>query len=163
MSRVWKEVPSPKMLQKVANIYRGQWMPQMDRCWASDDGFEVMSRLLITDWGKVEHATIIAVSKEMMFSSDGSRDIPWSLKQEIKNEVFGENRLAIEVFPKTSNLVDVCDVYHLWVFPKDFNLPFGIHPTKDKQCKSVNRGVPSDANQLVNNFQWIQQILQNKF
>ncbi len=27
------------------------------------------------------------------------------------------------------------DVYHLWVFPKGYALPFVIHPTKEKmQC-----------------------------
>ena len=79
----------------------------MDRCWFSDDGYQVTSRILITDWGKVEHAAITYNGdEENLFSFDGSRDIPWSVKQEIKNEVFGEKRLAIEVFPAETNKVD---------------------------------------------------------
>ena len=92
----------------------------MDRCWESNDGYNVMSRLLNTKWGKVEHVTIIKISDSN--SSDGSRDIPWRIKQEIKNELFGENILAIEVFPTDDMLVDECDVYHLWVFDKNFEL-----------------------------------------
>jgi len=154
MSRVWKETIPPKMLHDQFGIYQGVWMPQMDRCWNSDDGFQVMSRLLITDWGKVEHATISRIHSIVdgdFPTSDGSDDIPWALKQEIKNELFGENRVAVEVFPTEDKKVDVMDIYHLWVFPKNYSLPFGIHPTKDKQCRVVNRGCPKDATRLVAN------------
>ncbi len=152
-NRVWKETVPPKYLHDTFGVYQGVWMPQMDRCWESDDGYQVMSRMLITDWGKVEHASIMKVSNgEDRFSFEGERDIPWAVKQSIKNELFGEKRLAIEVFPKQKNLVDVMDVYHLWVFPKDFDLPFGIHPKEDKQCKVVNRGVPKDVSRLAQNF-----------
>lgn len=153
MSRVWKETISPKYLHDTMGVYSGQWMPQMDRCWQSDDGYEVMSRLLITPWGKVEHASImICGNSELFLSFNGERDIPWAVKQEIKNELFGENRLAIEVFPKQKSLVDMCDVYHMWVFQKDFDLPFGIHPTRDPQSKVVNRGCPKNVDRLVGNF-----------
>lgn len=53
---------------------------------------------------------------------------------------WGDRRVAIEVFPTKKNLVDVCDVYHLWVLPKGFQLPFGIHPTRDPQGTPVERG-----------------------
>lgn len=82
-------------------------------------------------------------------SFDGSRNISWAVKQEIKNEIFGENRVAIEVFPETKKLVDAIDVYHLWIFPKGYVLPFGIHPTRDKQCRVVNRGIPKNIAGLV--------------
>ena len=35
--------------------------------------------------------------------------------------------------------MDVCDCYHLWVFEKGFQLPFGIHP-RDAKTVPVNRG-----------------------
>ena len=71
--------------------------------------------------------------------SDGSGDIPWAVKMEIKNDLFSEKRVAVEVFPTQDRLVDVCDCYHLWVFEKGFQLPFGIHP-RDKKTVTVNRG-----------------------
>ena len=33
----------------------------------------------------------------------------------------------------------MADCYHMWVFEKGFELPFGIHP-KDKKTAPVNRG-----------------------
>lgn len=136
--RKWIKGISPRQLNSVIPVYNGEWMPQMDRYWESDDGYSVMSRLLRTKWGKVEHVAIQRMNK--VFSSDGSNDIGWSIKQQIKNELFGENRLAIEVFPEEKLLVDVCDVYHLWVFEKGFELPFGIHPKEAAKMQYVNRG-----------------------
>ena len=148
MGRVWKETLAPAYLHNILGVYQGIWMPQMDRCWMSDDGLQVTSRLLMTKWGKVEHAAITIPGS---FTRNGESDIPWSLKMEIKNDLFGENRLAIEVFPKAKHLVDVMDVYHLWIFPKEFDLPFGIHPTRDEQAKWIKRGCPKEPTVLVNN------------
>jgi len=127
-------------------------MPQMDRCRMSDDGIQVTSRLLRTDWGKVEHAAITITNS---FSFNGESELPWSVKMEIKNELFGKNRLAIEVFPKDRNLIDIMDVYHLWIFQKNFDLPFGIHPTRDKQATWIRRGCPKDLAALVKNSEEI--------
>ena len=134
--RIWTEMVAPKFLHDNYGVYKGIWMPQMDRCWKSDDGYTVMSRIIRTDWGKVEHATI---SRMEGFTNKGESDIPWKVKQEIKNELFGETRIAIEVFPTEKNKVDILDIYHLWVFEKGFKLPFGIHP-KDAQGSPINRG-----------------------
>ena len=51
---------------------------------------------------------------------------------QIKNELFGEKRAAIEVYPSQDRLVDAADTYHLWVFEKGFKMPFGIHPRDEK-------------------------------
>lgn len=142
--RKWIETIPPKMMHDELGIYKGEWFPQMDRCWNSDDGvYQVCSRLIITKTGlKIEHATINVIDKDnYYFSSNGERDIPWKEKQAIKNEIFGEDRIAIEVFPEESHLVDVMDIYHLWVLPKYFKIPFGIHPVKDEKCRVVNRGI----------------------
>lgn len=136
--RKWIKSLPPKMLHDKFGIYKGIWMPQMDRCWLSDDGYSVMSRLLNTKWGKVEHVTIQKANNELV--GDGSNDVPWKVKQEIKNELFGENKTAIEIFPNERELVDVCDVYHLWVFDKGFKIPFGIHPDQAKLSSYINRG-----------------------
>lgn len=152
MERIWKEAISPTYMHETLGVYQGVWMPQMDRCWMSDDGYQVTSRLLITSWGKVEHAAITVVDG---LTTHGENELTWATKMEIKNELFGENRLAIEVFPKQKNLVDVMDVYHLWVFPKDFDLPFGIHPHRDVQAKWVKRGCPKDVSRLAASTQEI--------
>lgn len=133
MSRTWIKTLPPKYVHKELGMYHGTWMPYMDKCWESTDGFGVMSRKIRTEWGVVEHVTIQKMG--------GFGDVTWSVKQEIKNELFGERATAIEVFPDTRNLVDVCDVYHLWVLPEKFKLPFGIHPTRDAQGVPVQRGM----------------------
>lgn len=134
--RKWYKCIPPKKVQQLADFYKGIWMPQMDRYWESDDGYNVLSRQIKTAWGIVEHITIQRIC--------GYGDIPWAVKQEIKDELFGIRATAIEIFPAKKNLVDVCDVYHLWVLPKDFVIPFGIHPFRDPQCDPVERGYDYD-------------------
>ena len=153
--RKWTEVMSPKFVNEKLHCYHGQWLPEMDRCWMSDDGYSVSSRLLMTEFGKVEHVTI---EKRGGMTANGEKDIPWNIKQEIKNELFGEKRTAIEVFPATDRLVDVLDIYHLWVFDKNFHLPFGIHP-KDKQCRVINRGCSVNANNIQAKLDTMQKVL----
>lgn len=53
MKRVWRETISPKWMHDTLGVFHGYWMPQMDRCWISDDGYEVMSRLLRTEWARL--------------------------------------------------------------------------------------------------------------
>lgn len=121
----WIETITPKQAVEELGVPYHGWMREMDRAWISEDQkYSVMSRLLRTEWGKVEHVTITA--EEGVGRSDGSGDIPWAVKMEIKNDLFGEKRVAVEVFPTQDRLVDVCDCYHLWVFEKGFQLPFGI-------------------------------------
>lgn len=150
--RIWKETIPPKMMHDMVGVYKGIWFPQMDRCWTSDDGYQVTSRLIRTEWGKVEHASIIWMKPgDDRNSVNGERDIPWKIKQEIKNELFGKKRVAIEVFPTEKNCVDIMDVYHLWILPEGFVIPFGIHPTRDVQCSPINRGYPKNPTYLVEN------------
>ena len=76
MSREWFDVVAPKFLHDQCGVYHGIWMPQMDRCWYSDDGYQVTSRLIQTDWGKVEHAVITKMDVDAELSFSGERDIP---------------------------------------------------------------------------------------
>ena len=135
----WIKGLTPKQVQNFTGIYRGQWMPEQDRCWIrEEDGTCVMSRLVPVpkEFGEyVEHVTI----SRKNISADGSGGFTWAEKQQIKNELFGEYRTAVEVFPSVDRLVDTCDVYHLWVFQSDFKLPFGIHP--DEYVPAVSRNI----------------------
>ncbi len=94
----WIETITPKQAVEELGVPYHGWMREMDRAWISEDQkYSVMSRLLRTEWGKVEHVTITAA--EGVGRSDGSGDIPWAVKMEIKNDLFGEKRVAVEVFP----------------------------------------------------------------
>lgn len=50
----------------------------------------------------------------------------WSDLQRIKNEIAGEDLLAVEVYPRKIDLVDQANIAHLWVMPSDYVLPFTL-------------------------------------
>lgn len=108
----WERRQSPKEAGATAG-----WFGEMDRAF-SNDKYAVLVRTVKTEWGLVEHAAI---------RNTGSTDIPWREKQRIKNELFGPERIAVEVFPAESDLVDVANMYHIWVLPIRIRLPFGLH------------------------------------
>lgn len=41
----------------------------------------------------------------------------WREMQAIKNEIFGDETVAIEFYPPESKLIDCKNIYWLWVFP----------------------------------------------
>lgn len=138
--RQWHKMLPMKVAHEQLGLYQGTWSKEMDRYWESNDGYNVSSRQIRTAIGVVEHVTI----QRMGLNNKG--DIPWAVKQEIKNELFGSQSVAIEVFPAKKHLVDVCDIYHLWILPKNFKMPFGIHPTRDPQCPAIERGYDYNVN-----------------
>lgn len=84
-------------------------------------------RVLVTyqhgDWGTVQHLWIER--------HDGERPHCWADLQWIKDRVAGPDRIAIEVYPPAGAVVDELNMYHLWVLPAGFKLPFGLQP-KDR-------------------------------
>lgn len=59
-------------------------------------------------------------------TASNATDITWAEKQRIKDELIGRERLAVEVFPPRSLLVDSANMFHLWVYPVGCKLPFGL-------------------------------------
>lgn len=111
--RKWIGKPSPKSLKQGSG-----WFGEINKVWVDDaQDYCVMARELETEWGTVTHVC--------MRNSYGV-DMTWVEKQEIKNELFGEELTAVEVFPAESELVDEANMYHLWVLPKGFKLPFTL-------------------------------------
>lgn len=58
--------------------------------------------------------------------NDGQPTRSWQHLQRIKNELMGPERVAVEVFPAVSELVDDANIYHLWVLPEGARLPFRL-------------------------------------
>ena len=149
------KVMPPKFMHDYFGLFpdgpnRLGWHSEMDRSWIDNDAdICVCSRLIRTQFGNVEHVTI----SKGTGTNDGTGEVTWAEKMQIKNELFGENRFAIEIFPKQKNLVDVCDVYHLWVFDKKVDMPFGI--AKGEYQKAVNRGYSvseADIQKMVEDY-----------
>lgn len=73
-----------------------------------------------SSWGQIDHLIIRR--------HDGAAEpFPWAELQRIKDELLGSERVAVEVFPAQSQLVDDAHCRHLWVLPDAFALPFGLH------------------------------------
>jgi len=64
----------------------------------------------------------------------------WRHFQQIKNEVVGPEREAIEVYPAESRKVDTCNKHHLWVLPEGQCVPTNWNE-RDVQYEE-NRDVP---------------------
>lgn len=79
--------------------------------------FAVLQRKVETPWGEVVHLAVRNVE---------GTGISWADKQRIKNEIAGYERTAVEVFPAARDLVDEANMYHLWILPEGFALPFTI-------------------------------------
>ena len=73
-----------------------------------------------TDWGVVDHL--------LVRPHNGLPIRDWYKLQKIKDDVVGADRVAVEVFPRSVDLRDAgVAIYHLWVLPPGFELPFGMH------------------------------------
>ena len=142
MKRQWVEtVPSKYIFLHSQGTH---WPDQLDRAWVSNDGYSVSSRLLHTEmFGEVEHAVITRNQYHYPLGDEG--EIPWIIMQEIKNELFGEERMAIEIFPPERYRIRkahrIC--WHLWIFEEGKGVPLSIHPDHVRHQAVVNRG-PSE-------------------
>lgn len=103
--------------------YGDGWCGELDRCYRLDRKYIVMSRLIKTNIGTVEHFCI---------RNRDNSDIPWAEKQKIKNDLAGRKRTAIEVFPSEDRLIDEAGMYHLWILPEEYEPPFGLHKNDTK-------------------------------
>lgn len=83
-----------------------------------NDIYSVQVYVNETEWGTVDQFVIRRHDEHPIHS--------WSELQRIKDELAGADRTAIEVFPAQRDLVDVANLYHLWVLPEGFVLPFGL-------------------------------------
>jgi len=68
--------------------------------------------------GKCDYLSIKTIDKKPIHD--------WRELQQIKNELCGEDREALEIYPSEHRLVDTANQYHLWVIPKDLQIPFGF-------------------------------------
>lgn len=84
--------------------------------------YVVLDRPVSTEWGAVHHLAIRTAS---------SLEPPWRDKQRIKDELFGPEFTAVEVMPPRGELIDEADMYHIWVLPPGFLLPFTIGKRSD--------------------------------
>jgi hypothetical protein len=71
---------------------------------------------------------------------DGSMFKDWRHFQQIKNEVAGPEREALEIYPAESRKVDTSNKWHLWVLPE--GATFGLGWVQRDVSYTENRNVP---------------------
>jgi hypothetical protein len=68
-------------------------------------------------WGEIEHLIVRRNDEEPIHD--------WHVLYRVVREIF-PGRTAIEVYPPDEELIDQANIYHLWVLPEGFRVPFGI-------------------------------------
>jgi hypothetical protein len=97
-----------------------------------NDMYSVQRYLNATAWG-----TVIQLSVRSHFG----KVIPWDDLQRIKSELAGPDSVAIEIFPAQADLVDEAPMRHLWVLPKKFVPPFGLHRDESWGWHGISEGI----------------------
>jgi len=69
----------------------------------------------------------------------------WRDLQRIKNELCGEEREAVELYPAETRLVDEANQFHLWVFPEGMMAPFGYFGDRVVHAPERADGSSSDG------------------
>ncbi|MEN9924062.1 MAG: hypothetical protein RL268_188 [Pseudomonadota bacterium] len=106
----WRMIPLPH------GIPGHGWRREI-RLAHANDLYAVMERPVETRWGTVRHLAIRTAS---------NLEPPWRDKQRIKDELFGQDAVAVEVMPPAGELIDEADMYHMWVLPEGFEMPFTL-------------------------------------
>lgn len=74
----------------------------------------------------------------------------WRHLQQIKNEILGPDREAVELYPAEARLVDTSNQYHLFALPAGKTFPFGYRarmivdakPSEDRHVRGTARQRP---------------------
>lgn len=116
----WRpQVTDPRNRQRRAGEARGIHPPEGLTRACLNHVYSVMFFEKPSAWGLIDHL--------MIRRHDEGTYVPWADKQRIKDELLGPDRVAVEVYPVRADLVDDANIYHLWVLPAGFELPFGLH------------------------------------
>lgn len=107
----WETLP-PTAQMMASRGWCGE-ITRIERNWL----YVVLVRPIATEWGVVHHLAIRTAS---------NLEPPWRDKQRIKDELFGTEATAVEVMPPRGELVDEADMYHMWILPAGFELPFTL-------------------------------------
>lgn len=116
----WKRGPVPRTYKgdsELEHMGARGYLRGVTETW-SNGWYAVMARPVETTWGTVTHV--------MVTNLPGTTVRDWPDLMRIKNELFGDHRTAVEVFPPRNEVVDQADMTHLWILPPEMTLPFTL-------------------------------------
>jgi hypothetical protein len=79
---------------------------------------------LVREYYEITHLSIKRYDKAPIHN--------WQHLQQLKNDICGEEREGMEIYPAMSRIVDTCNQYHLWVLRKGYRVIQGYN------CRSVS-------------------------
>jgi hypothetical protein len=93
----------------------------------------------LTVWRRPLASTQLGLKLDhIAFRTATGDELCWKEKQRLKDEIFGKNRMAIEIYPLDEDLVDQANLYHLWVFPDGHWFDFGLSERQVNPQKSAS-------------------------
>lgn len=105
----WTETITPKQAAEELGVPYHGWMREMDRAWISEDQkYSVMSRLLRTEWGKVEHVTITAAEGIGATRLERACNEMHEFQQRYRTKILTENRKSATDAMR-EDLKGICD------------------------------------------------------
>ena len=110
--KMMKLPPNPfdeMMFGEIMNIC-GKYKRIPDRVWKNN-------HFVVQLFRKERHILGKLMDKVMIRRNDAEPIREWHCLQEIKNQIVGENGTAIQVFPPQNELVDVANMYWLFIEP----------------------------------------------
>lgn len=113
----WAKTPESIAVARAAGV------PEDDEVWWSDR-FQVRVRFVPRSDGS--SGTRDGLVHLSINSHNRAPVRRWRHLQQIKNEIMGEDRWAVEVFPAEDDLADTSNQYHLWVMPAGETPGFGF-------------------------------------
>ena len=54
-------------------------------------------------------------------------ELSWRERQSLKTHIFGPQAVGLEIMPREDRIVDDAPMFHMWIFPDGYPMPFGIH------------------------------------
>lgn len=127
VNNYWKKMTVPSMSQG-----GDSWERQIDEVWAQrGDNISRVCQIRFfqsNTFGKMTHYIMKKVDERKgPLGFFNSEEPTYAEKIAILEQFKKGNNYAIEVFPKTSQLVDEANLYHMWEF-RETPLPFSLEP-----------------------------------
>jgi hypothetical protein len=114
----WQPLRQVEIAPHVRKLYEATMQEAPVEVWQNDTYEVIVKRLDMEESASGDHLSIKRFDRAPIRN--------WRHFQQIKNEICGDEREAVELFPRESRIVDNANQYHLWVLPEGAEIPIGF-------------------------------------
>ena len=115
----WQDLPVDPALRDQYPAVRNVRMVYRNDFWIVQV-YEFTSAVL----GPMLHLAIRSIAHA---GTDRGIEPTWNELQRIKNELVSPESEAVQAYPRDADVMDQADMYHLFVLPQGWPLPFGLY------------------------------------